>query len=148
MGSNSGAEERVVTQVYPSTLESVDDAERVALQAAEIIGFDEDERHHIGMAVRECMVNAVTHGNRYSAKKTVSLTVVQSGSTLTVKIVDQGSGFDLEELPDPLAENNLFRNSGRGVFLMRAFMDDFKVRRLQDPSGTEVTMVKTKSAEP
>ncbi|HWE00045.1 MAG TPA: ATP-binding protein [Bryobacteraceae bacterium] len=136
-----GAEEDLLEQDYPSTLESVDTAEGEILGAAARAGFDEDERHRIGMAVRECMVNAVVHGNRYNRNKLVHVAVTKSGGRFRIRITDQGEGFELTEIPDPLHENNLLRHSGRGLFLMGAFMDDLKVRKLQ-PSGTEVTLVK------
>ena len=126
---------------YPSTLESVDDAETEILKAAGDAGFDEDEQHRIGMSVRECMVNAVVHGNRYNRNKVVHVGVSVSGDKFTIRIVDQGEGFEVEEVPDPLNDNNLLRHSGRGLFLMGAFMDDVKVRRAV-PVGTEVTLVK------
>src|SRR5580700_7535808 len=66
---------KVLDQDYPSTLESVDLAEGEILKAAEDVGFDEDDRHRIGMSVRECMVNAVVHGNRYNRNKLVHVTV-------------------------------------------------------------------------
>lgn len=124
-----------------STLDSVDSAEELVLQIAQTAGVDEDELHKIGMAVREAMVNAVVHGNRYNANKRVRLTVGVDTDRLTVRIADQGEGFDMSMLPDPLAEENLLRQSGRGILLIRAFVDRFHVRRL-DPSGTEVTLVK------
>src|SRR3954454_11597769 len=127
---------------YPSTLESVDRAEAEILKAAGKAGFDEDEQHRIGMAVRECMVNAVVHGNRYNRNKQVHVVVSTEQQKFTIRIIDQGEGFEVEEVPDPLHENNLLRHSGRGLFLMGAFMDDVKVRRVQ-PSGTEVTLVKS-----
>jgi serine/threonine-protein kinase RsbW len=150
---------------YPSTLESVDLAESEILKAAGEIGFDEDEQHRIGMAVRECMVNAVVHGNRYNRKKHVHVRVVveqanaektdaeKAGakevkaekaapvSCFTIRITDEGEGFEIQEVPDPLHDNNLLRHSGRGLFLMGAFMDDMKVRKVS-PAGTEVTLVK------
>jgi serine/threonine-protein kinase RsbW len=85
-------------------------------------------------------VNAVVHGNQYSANKKVRLSVTKSIGRFTVTIADEGNGFDLDTLPDPLAAENLMRSSGRGIFLIRAFMDEFRVRRLD--RGTEVTMVK------
>jgi serine/threonine-protein kinase RsbW len=136
-----GAEEDLLEQDYPSTLESVDTAEGEILSAAARAGFDEDEQHRIGMAVRECMVNAVVHGNRYNRNKRVHVAVTKSKDRFRIRIIDQGEGFELTEVPDPLHENNLLRHSGRGLFLMGAFMDDLKVRKLQ-PSGTEVTLVK------
>ena len=126
---------------YPSTLESVDDAETEILKTAGEAGFDEDEQHRVGMSVRECMVNAVVHGNRYNRNKVVHVVVTLTSEKFTVRIVDQGEGFEVEEVPDPLNDNNLLRHSGRGLFLMGAFMDDVKVRKAV-PEGTEVTLVK------
>ena len=130
---------------YPSTLESVDLAEAEILKTAGEAGFDEDEQHRIGMAVRECMVNAVVHGNRYNRNKKVhvaaSVDKSESGTSLVIRITDQGEGFEIKEVPDPLHDTNLLRHSGRGLFLMGAFMDDMKVRKVP-PSGTEVTLVK------
>jgi serine/threonine-protein kinase RsbW len=134
----------LVHRDFESTLESVDAAEAVIFDAAERVGFDEDDLHKIGMAVRECVVNAVVHGNRYSAKKKVHVVVTGDGGSITIRISDEGEGFDLSDIPDPLAEENLMRHSGRGVFLIRAFMDEVHFRKLS-PFGTEVTLVKKKA---
>src|ERR1700683_2852321 len=140
MELETGAKE-VLDHHYPSTLESVDLAESEILKAAEETGFDEDDGHRIGMAVREGMVNAVVHGNRYNRDKLVHVKVCRNNERFIVTITDQGEGFRIEEVPDPLHDNNLLRHSGRGLFLMGAFMDDVKVRRTE-PSGTEVTLIK------
>jgi serine/threonine-protein kinase RsbW len=124
-----------------STLESVDFAEEVVTKRAEALGMDEEELHRIGMSVRECMVNAVVHGNCYNAKKKVHLSVGSSPDRLTIVIRDEGEGFDMSNLPDPLADDNLLRHSGRGLLLMQAFMDEFQIRP-REPKGTEVKMVK------
>jgi len=124
-----------------SNLDSVEVAEAAVLQDAQEIGFPEEDLHQIGMAVRESMVNAVVHGNRYNARKKVHLSVTKAPDRLTVVIADEGEGFDMSALPDPLAEENLLRQSGRGLLLMQAFVDEFEVRRAQ-PGGTEVRMVK------
>lgn len=141
MGKNSRADTESVERLLESTLESVDEAEELALQEAGKAGVPEDDLHKIAMAVRESMVNAVVHGNRYNAHKKVRLTLSKSADDFVVKIADQGEGFDYDNLPDPLAQENLLRHSGRGIFLIKAFMDDFRVRRLE-PAGTEVTLVK------
>jgi serine/threonine-protein kinase RsbW len=144
MELDTGSKE-VLDHHYPSTLESVDLAEGEILQAAEHAGFDEDERHRIGMAVRECMVNAVVHGNRYNRNKRVRVHVAvhnaRENAHFTIRITDEGEGFEVQEVPDPLHDTNLLRHSGRGLFLMGAFMDDMKVRKVS-PAGTEVTLVK------
>lgn len=134
-------ETKKVDTYLESMLDSADEAERLVLDAAREIGFPEDELHKIGMAVRESIVNAVVHGNRYNRRKKVHLAVLSGKDRLTVTIGDEGDGFDLSRLPDPLAEHNLLQQSGRGIFLIRAFVDEFDVRRLT-PSGTEVKLVK------
>jgi serine/threonine-protein kinase RsbW len=144
-GSQGKGSNEVLDQYYASSLDSVDLAEAEILKVAEQAGFDEDERHRIGMAVRECMVNAVVHGNRYNRNKKVhvNVSIESSGeaSRFTIRVTDQGEGFEMEEVPDPLHDNNLLRHSGRGLFLMGAFMDDLQVRKVPH-EGTEVTLVK------
>ncbi len=141
MSQQGSGEFESVDALLESTLDSVDIAEADALRVAEEIGFDEDDLHKIGMAVRESMVNAVVHGNRYSAKKRVHFRVLRGDDRLTIVIRDEGDGFELSRLPDPLAEENLLRQSGRGLLLIQAFMDEMEVHR-GEPGGTEVRMVK------
>ncbi len=130
-------------QVFESELESVDSAEETVVAEAAHLGFDEDDLHRIGISVRECMVNAVVHGNRYNARKKVHLKVERTPEQLTIWIGDEGDGFDPNAVPDPLAGENIMRHSGRGVMLMQAFMDEFSTYTRQ-PQGTEVKMVKYK----
>ncbi|HMF74128.1 MAG TPA: ATP-binding protein [Bryobacteraceae bacterium] len=128
-----------------SKLQSVDKAEELVMSEAGKAGFDEDDQHQIGMAVRECMVNAVVHGNRYSSNKRVHLDIERSEKGLTVVVGDEGEGFDLSALPDPLAPENLLRQSGRGLLLIRAFMDEFDLHP-RPGGGTEVRLVKNLAA--
>jgi serine/threonine-protein kinase RsbW len=128
-------------RLLDSTLDSVDQAEELASAAASRAGFDEDDLMKIGMAVREAMVNAVAHGNRYNANKKVRFSLSHDPQRFTIVIADEGEGFDFDSLPDPLAPENLLRTSGRGIFLIRSFMDDVQLRRL-DSGGTEVTLAK------
>ncbi len=130
-----------IHRTLESTLKSVDEAEAIAVEEANKVGFDEDEQHQIGMAVRECMVNAVVHGNRYSKKKQVHLDIERSGASIAVTIGDEGDGFDLSSLPDPTSPENLLRQSGRGILLIRAFMDEFDLHP-RPGGGTEVKLVK------
>ena len=131
---------RGMDTVYDSTLESVDAAETLALELAQQAGFLEDDLHKIGMAVRETMVNAVVHGNRYNLNKKVHFSLSSAGESLTVTIADEGEGFEPDNLPDPLAEENLLRQSGRGLLLIKAFVDEFEMRKAP-PLGTEVRLV-------
>lgn len=122
-------------------LDSVDLAESIVKRVAEASGFEEDDVHKIGMAVREGVINAYNYGNQHDRHKKIRITVELAPDKMTVHVLDEGKGFELTEVPDPLAEENLLRTSGRGIFLMRAFMDDLAVRR--GPSGgAELVMSK------
>ena len=123
-----------------STLESVAEVEAAAGKLAAEAGLDEDERFHVTMAAREAAVNAVLHGNQYDPAKQIAASFENTGTALVITIADQGKGLDLETLPDPLAPENLLRGAGRGIFLIRAFMDEVHFRQLHP--GTELTLVK------
>ncbi len=127
-----------------STLESVDSAEQLVVAEAQALGLDDDDLYRVGIAIRECMVNAVVHGNRYNSRKKVHLKVARTADRIAIEVADEGGGFDPQAVPDPLAGENLLRGSGRGVMLMQSFMDEFSISRRQ-PQGTEVKMVKYKS---
>jgi len=121
-------------------MESVSEVEAAADKLAEEAGVDEDQRFHITMAVREAAVNAVLHGNEYDSTKHIRVSLENTGAELVFTIADQGAGLDPETLPDPLAPENLLRGTGRGIFLMRSFMDEVHFRQLHP--GTELTLVK------
>src|SRR5881394_4117544 len=107
MGEDLADQSRTVEQVLDSTLDSVDQAEHLALEMARESGFGEEDLDRIGMSVRECMVNAVVHGNRYNANKKVVLSLSRTPDRLIIRVADEGEGFDPEEVPDPVAGDNL-----------------------------------------
>jgi len=123
-----------------STLETVDNAEQTASRIASESGFDEDEVMQIAMAVREAAVNAVLHGNAYDPEKKIELEFERTISDLVITIRDQGKGLDLAKIPDPLAPENLLKTSGRGIFLIRSFMDEVQINPSQ--AGTEIKLFK------
>jgi serine/threonine-protein kinase RsbW len=128
--------------------DSVDLGENITVSVAEAAGFGEEDRYRIGIAVREALINAVTYGNQEQRKKKVYLTIELEPTKLVVHILDEGKGFDLSAVPDPTSEENLLKNTGRGLLLMRAFMDEFDVTRGRT-GGAEVVMAKRFSeAEP
>jgi serine/threonine-protein kinase RsbW len=123
-----------------STIESVNTVEQTAEDFAERAGFDEDTVANVAMAVREAAVNAVLHGNAYDAEKHITASFEANSDALIVRITDQGPGLDPDKIPDPLAPENILRGSGRGIFLIRAFMDEVHFRQLHP--GTELTLIK------
>lgn len=123
-----------------STMESVAEVEAAAEKLAADAGLNEDERFHVAMAAREAAVNAVLHGNEYDPAKQVLASFENNGKSLVISVADQGKGLTPETIPDPLAPENLLRGTGRGIFLIRAFMDEVHFRQLNP--GTELTIVK------
>jgi serine/threonine-protein kinase RsbW len=132
--------EKRVSYTLDSTLETVDSAEQAASRIASEAGFDDDEVMRIAMAVREAAVNAVLHGNAYDPGKKVSLAFERTAGDLVITIRDQGKGLDLNKIPDPLAPENLLKTSGRGIFLIRSFMDEVQIHPSQ--TGTEIKLIK------
>jgi serine/threonine-protein kinase RsbW len=129
-----------VSYTLESTLESVNQVEQKASEVAAGAGLAEDEQYQVAMAVREAAVNAVLHGNAYDPGKRFVVAYETTVDALVITITDQGKGLDPESLPDPLAPENLMKGSGRGIFLIRAFMDEVKIRNTNP--GTEVTLIK------
>lgn len=129
-----------VSYTLESTLESVNQAEQTAAEVAARAGFGEDERYQVAMAVREAAVNAVLHGNAYDPGKRFMVAYETTSEALVITITDQGKGLDPDSIPDPLAPENLMKGSGRGIFLIRAFMDEVKIRNTNP--GTEITLIK------
>ena len=138
----------VKLQVH-SNFDTLDFVQMVSDRMAHLGGLDEDAVHWIGVAVRESVINAIKHGNREDPQKLVTVEFtfapVSEPSELVVRILDQGAGFDPQEIADPLAPENLLKSSGRGIFFMRSFMDDVTLRR-GDEGGMEVRMVKKLSS--
>jgi len=122
-------------------VESVNLAEEMCLRVAEAAGFGEDDCYRIGMSVREGVINAFHYGNEERPEKKIHLALDLTPDKMIIHVLDEGKGFDLNSVPDPLAEENLLSTSGRGIFLMRAFMDEFQVVPGRT-GGAEIIMAK------
>ena len=114
----------VIRLEFTSRFEMLDFWQVVSDHVSRAAGLDEDSLHWVSVAVRECVVNAIRHGNREDAGKTVRLSLAVRDDVLEVLVADQGPGFDPSTLPDPFAPENLLRPDGRGMVMMRSFMDD------------------------
>ena len=134
---------QVVRLEFTSTFEMLDFVQVVSDHIARDIGLDEDALHWVGVAVRESVINAIKHGNQNDASKRVFVEFETHAAVpeLSIRVRDQGAGFEPEEVADPLAPENLLKSSGRGIFLIRNFMDDVRLQRAPE-GGMEIRMVK------
>jgi len=87
------------------------------------LGFDDEDLADLHIAMEEGLANAIKHGNQLDASKQVKIEGMVDGNMVKIEIEDEGEGFNPEEVPDPTLEENLDKPSGRGILLMRAFMD-------------------------
>ncbi|MBI1940318.1 MAG: ATP-binding protein [Acidobacteria bacterium] len=134
-------ESNIVEMTLESDLNRVEVVEEVARRVSATAGFDEDDQHKIEMAVHESVINAIWHGNKNDPAKQVWLRFQIFDDRLEIRVRDQGGGFDPGKVANPLAEENLLSVSGRGIFLIRTFMDEYRVK-IVEGQGTEVTLVK------
>ncbi len=133
--------EQTTRLVLPSHIEAVADAAAAVTDFVKNCGVTEEAAFGVEMAVREAVTNAMVHGNHEDEAKFVEVTLSCRDNELEVVVADQGSGFDPAEVPDPTDPANLMKTSGRGIFLMRTFMDEIEWLARPD-GGTTVRMTK------
>lgn len=132
---------RTVTLEIASRLEMLDVVQTVLSHVSGLVGFDDEATHYMSVAVRESVVNAIKHGNGMDETRRVGIAVFLYPGSLEVEVQDEGPGFDPESIADPLAEENLLKAAGRGMFFMRSFMDEVSYA-FPAKGGTVVKLVK------
>lgn len=130
---------------FHSTFEMLDLVQVVSDHIARLAGLDEEARHWVNVAVRESVINAIKHGNRNDTRKCVHVEFTpletETPGGVLIRVRDEGPGFDPASVPDPLAPENLLKGSGRGIFLIRSFMDEMTLQRAAE-GGMEMVMLK------
>ena len=128
--------EYIVSEVLelklPSRIESVDEAAMIADKYAKKCGFTDEVLFAVDLAVRESVANAVKHGNKFDEKKEVEMTLSGKSEGFEVTVRDYGTGFTVEDIPDPTNPENLLKTDGRGILFIRSFMD---VVEWENPPG-------------
>jgi len=136
---------QIVRLEFTSAFEMLDFVQVVSDHLARGVGLDEDSLHWVSVAIRESVINAIKHGNRNDATKRVFVEFETATKAdvpeLAIRIRDEGEGFDPEQVANPLDPENLLKSSGRGIFLIRNFMDDVQLQRAPE-GGMEIRMVK------
>jgi len=130
---------------FPSRLGAVDDAAEAVAELLRRIGADERLMYDVEVAVREAVANAVVHGNHQDPAKTVLVTVTAAPEALELTVHDEGAGFDPEAVPDPTAPDQILRGTGRGLLLIRSFMDEAEWL-IRTGGGITVRMIKKRRA--
>ena len=135
----------VVKLEFTSAFEMLDFVQVVSDHLSRSIGLDEDSLHWVSVAIRESVINAIKHGNRSDTSKHVFVEFETAKPAdvpeIRIRVRDQGDGFDPEHVANPLDPENLLKASGRGIFLIRSFMDDMQLARAPE-GGMEIRMVK------
>ena len=134
-------EEPQVRIAIGSRFEHIDLIQVVVDDALERLGLDDDSRHWVGIAIREAVANAIKHGNRQDPEKQVQVELAILENEAIIRVLDEGEGFDVREVKDPLAPENILRPNGRGIFYMKSFMDAIEYDSRPD-GGTVVTLRK------
>jgi serine/threonine-protein kinase RsbW len=134
----------IIRLEFSSAFEMLDFVQVVSDHLARGVGLDEDSLHWVSVAIRESVINAIKHGNKSDTNKHVFVEFESAADAvpeLVIRVRDQGDGFDPETVANPLDPENLLKSSGRGIFLIRNFMDDVRLQRAPE-GGMEIRMVK------
>jgi serine/threonine-protein kinase RsbW len=125
----------------PSEIQLVDLVHDTSQWMAGLAGCGEAEALDMGLAVREAVINAITHGNRSDPRRDVEIVITAGTKQVRAQVRDQGKGFDPADTPDPTGQDNRLKTSGRGLLLIRAFVDQVGFR-YREGQGMEVTIIK------
>ncbi|MBN2410422.1 ATP-binding protein [candidate division KSB1 bacterium] len=132
--------EKIIEIAIPSEPDKIHYVEAETEKLAKKLGFDEDTCDNLGIAVTEVVANAITHGNKKDKTKKVYIKYVFSDKVLKIHIRDEGRGFKPENIANPLEPENIYKESGRGIFIVNTLMDD--VKYLFDRNGSEIILIK------
>jgi serine/threonine-protein kinase RsbW len=116
--------EIIEERTLPADFQSLVDVENLVEKVCQTIGIQEDAFGNVLIAVTEAVNNAISHGNEQDSTRSIDVMVGNSTESFCFKIKDQGLGFDYDNLPDPTAPENILKENGRGIFLMRNLSDE------------------------
>jgi serine/threonine-protein kinase RsbW len=124
-----------------SRFENIELVQVVLRDCLQRLGMEDDARHWVDLAVREAVANAIKHGNAQNPSKQVHVDLAVEGEDVVIRVEDEGVGFDLAQVGDPLARENLLKTNGRGILFMEKFMDEIQYGA-GPGGGTMVTLRK------
>jgi len=125
----------------PSRLEEMANVHTLVEEAIREYNLSEDLAHWIELTISESMINAIQHGNKCDPEKKATLRISSDGNSIEITVEDQGKGFQLDDVADPTNVENLLKPSGRGILIIRSFMDEVDLSR-REGGGSRLRMVK------
>jgi serine/threonine-protein kinase RsbW len=129
------------TIVIPSSLDYLVDVDSFVEGLLRGFGLDESTIADIAISVSELVNNAISHGNKSSPEKTVTVEVGRENSSVRISVSDEGEGFNPDDIDSPIAEENLLKEVGRGIFIVESLMDEVEVKNVN--GATTITIKKT-----
>ena len=130
--------EKVYTKNFTSDPDNLVEVEEFITEVANEFNLDEDIKNNLSLSLSEAASNAMVHGNKLDPKKYVDIKITVSDDKIKVVIKDEGNGFDPSSVPDPTAPENLLKDSGRGIHIMKTFLENMRYNFTD--SGTEVIL--------
>ena len=125
----------------PSRLEEMANVHTLVEEAIREYNLSDDLAHWIELTISESMINAIQHGNKCDPEKKATLRISSDGNSIEITVEDQGKGFQLDDVADPTNVENLLKPSGRGILIIRSFMDEVDLSR-REGGGSRLRMVK------
>ena len=131
--------EKVYHKEIPSDPDLLPELDGYLIDIAKEAGMNKDKFNNLSLSFSEAASNSIVHGNKKNKNKKIDITIKVSDSKMTIVIKDQGNGFKVESVPDPTKPENILKDSGRGIHIMRSFLDDLYYNFT--PNGTETILV-------
>lgn len=131
--------EKIYSKEIPSNPEILPEVEEFIMNIAEELNLTHEKYNNLALSVAEAASNSIKHGNRMDVNKKVFIVVKVDDSKISISFKDQGKGFDPDKVPDPTAPENILKDSGRGIHIMKTFLDDLQFKFTDD--GTEVILI-------
>jgi serine/threonine-protein kinase RsbW len=132
-------QEREYFKEVQSDPELLPELDEYLMNIAKEAGLDEEKFNNLSLSFSEAASNSIKHGNKNNVTKKIQITVKVSDSQIRIIIKDEGKGFDIKAVPDPTKEENILKDNGRGIHIMRSFLEDLSYNFT--PEGTETILV-------
>ena len=131
--------EKIYSKEIPSDPDLMPEVESFVLNIAKGLNLPPDKYNNLALSVAEAISNSMLHGNKNDKTKKVRINIYVDDNYLKISFKDEGKGFNPSKIPDPTKPENILKDSGRGIHIMRSFLDDLQFKFHED--GTEIILI-------